>query len=89
MYITSVHTTKDHRMRTLTDEEKIEIDNKNTYLADKETLLNKYKSYASDLEYASDDVEEGLAKSKRANLAVKIKALSRKLEAIEELETLV
>ena len=80
---------KDHKMRTLTDEQQIEIDNKSQYLADKETLLKKYKSYASDLEYAIDDVEEGLVKNKRANLAVKIKYLSRKLDAIEELEALV
>jgi len=80
---------KDHKMRTLTDEQKIEIDNKSQYLADKETLLKKYKSYASDLEYASDNIEEDLVKSKRADLAVKIKYLSRKLDDIEELEAIV
>ena len=75
-------------MRTFTDEEKTEIENKTNYMTLKEKLLKEYKKYAEDLEYAIDDFEEGLIKSKREKLASDIKQLSHKLREIESLENL-
>lgn len=76
-------------MRTLTDEEKFQIENKAKYLTDKESLLKQYKALAVDLEYAADDIEEGTVKQKREKLAQKIKTLSDTLRNIESMENLV
>ena len=75
-------------MRTLTDEEKLEIENKSKYITEKETLLNKYKALAVDLEYAADDIEEDAVKRQREKLARKIKDLSNLLRDIESMEHL-
>ena len=73
-------------MHTYTDEEKIELENKEEYIATKAKLLKEYKSYKEDLEFADDDFEEGLIQNKRDKLSVKIKSLSAKLREIESLE---
>lgn len=73
-------------MHTYTDEEKIELENKEEYIATKVKLLKEYKSYEEDLEFADDDFEEGLIQNKRDKLSVKIKSLSEKLRQIESLE---
>ncbi len=73
-------------MRTLTDEQKTTLENKTKYLTLKNNLLKDYKSYADKLEYAIDDVEEGLIRAKREKLAKEIKALSETLREIESLE---
>ena len=75
-------------VRTLTDEEKLEIENKSKYITEKKTLLNKYKALAVDLEYAADDIEEDAVKRQREKLARKIKALSNLLRDIESMEHL-
>jgi hypothetical protein len=73
-------------MRTLTDEQKIEIENIEAYIEKKAELLKEYKSYAEKLEYADDEIEEGMAMQKREKLAVQIKALGAKIREIEALE---
>jgi len=73
-------------MHTYTDEEKIELENKEEYIATKVKLLKEYKSHEEDLEFADDDFEEGLIQNKRDKLSVKIKSLSAKLREIESLE---
>jgi hypothetical protein len=73
-------------MRTLTNEEKITLENKTKYLTLKNNLLKAYKAHAEELEYAIDDVEEGLIRAKREKLAKEIKALSETLREIESLE---
>jgi len=73
-------------MRTLTDEQKITLGNKKKYLTLKKNLLKNYHAYADELEYAIDDVEEGLIRAKREKLAKEIKALSDTLREIESLE---
>jgi hypothetical protein len=73
-------------MRTLTDEQKIEIENIEAYIEKKSELLKEYKSYAEKLEYADDEIEEGMAMQKREKLAVQIKALGAKIREIEALE---
>lgn len=73
-------------MRTLTDEQKTTLENKTKYLTLKNNLLKDYKSYADKLEYAIDDVEEGLIRAQREKLAKEIKALSETLREIESLE---
>ena len=75
-------------MRTLTDEEKLKIENKAKYITEKESLLKQYKALAIDLEYAVDDIEEGRVKQKREKLAQKIKVLSNTLRDIEAMESL-
>ncbi len=75
-------------MRTLTDEEKIEIENRPKYETLKSTLLKEYKSYQENLEYADDEFEEGLIMQKREKLAVQIRELGTKIRAINSLESL-
>jgi len=73
-------------MQTLTDEQKTEIENKETYMVEKAKLLKEYKSYAQNLEYADDEFEEDLIMQKREKLAVQIKVLGEKIREIESLE---
>jgi hypothetical protein len=73
-------------MRTLTDEQKIELENKAQYEALKEKLLKEYKSYAQNLEYADDEFEEDIINQKREKLSVQIKDLGAKLREIKTLE---
>ncbi len=73
-------------MSTLTDEEKITLGNKTKYLTLKNNLLKTYQALADELEYAIDDVEEGMIRSKRGKLAKEIKTLSETLREIEALE---
>ena len=73
-------------MRTLTDEEKTEVDNKNLYIAQKAKLLHTYKSYAEKLAYANNDFDKGFIVEKREKLAIKIKSLGAKIRAIETIE---
>ncbi len=73
-------------METLTDEQKTEIENKETYIEEKAALLREYKSYAENLEYADDEFEEDMIMQKREKLAVQIKSLGAKIREIESLE---
>ncbi len=73
-------------MRTLTDKQKILLENKAQYLTLKESLLKEYKSHAKALEYAEDTFEEGEILEKREKLARQIKELASKLREIENLE---
>ncbi len=70
------------------DIESIKVEDKEKYTAEKQTLLHTYKALADEIEYAMDDVEEGLIKNKRAKLAVKIKEISTILREIETMENL-
>ncbi len=76
-------------MTTLTDEQeqKTEIENKETYIEEKAALLKEYKSYEENLEFADDEFEESLIVDKRAKLAVQIKDLGTKIREIESLES--
>jgi len=74
-------------MRTLTEIEKREVDNKNLYIEQKARLLHTYKSYAQDLEYAANDYDKGFIVEKREKLALQIKSLGAKIREIETIET--
>ena len=74
-------------MRTFTDEQKIDIENREKYEALKEELLKEYKSYAENLEYADDEFEEDMINQKREKLAAQIKGIGVKLREIKALET--
>lgn len=74
-------------MRTLTDEQKLDIENKEKYEALKAQLLKEYKSYAENLEYADDEFEEDIINQKREKLAAQIKDLGARIRGIESLET--
>ncbi len=76
-------------MRTLNNEEKIELENKAQYIEDKAKLLAEYKSYEEDIAFANDEFEEELINDKRAKLATQIRDLGSKLKNIESLENLV
>ena len=73
-------------MTTLNDEQKTEMENKETYIEEKAALLKEYKSYAQNLEFADDEFEEDLILQKREKLAVQIKALGNKIRELESLE---
>jgi hypothetical protein len=75
-------------MRTLTDEQQIELENREKYEAQKEELLKEYKSYAQNLEYADDEFEEDLINQEREKLAEQIKSLGVKLREIKTMERL-
>jgi hypothetical protein len=45
----------------------------------KKELLRTYHNYKEDLDYAMDDIEEGLIRNKREKLAREIKTLSAKI----------
>ena len=53
----------------------------------KAALLNTYRTLKNDLEYAVDNVEEGLIKAKREKLARQIKSLSAKISELESEES--
>ncbi len=74
-------------MRTLTEEQNLEIEKKNDYIEEKATLLKEYKSYAENLEFSDDEFEEDIIMQKREKLAVQIKGLGAKIREIESLET--
>jgi hypothetical protein len=74
-------------MRTFTDEQKTDIENREKYEALKEELLKEYKSYAENLEYADDEFEEDMINQKREKLAAQIKGIGVKLREIKALET--
>jgi hypothetical protein len=76
-------------MRVLTDEEKLELENKTLYSDEKSKLLKVYKSYDEDLEYADDSFEEELILAKKATLSKEIKLLASKIKEIEKLEVYV
>ena len=73
-------------MKTLIDEEKTEIENKEAYIEEKAELLKEYKSYEQNLEFADDEFEEDLIMQKREKLTVQIKALGAKIREVESLE---
>ena len=73
-------------MRTLTEEQLEDIDNKQTYIEEKASLLKEYKSYEINIEYADDEFEEDMILQKREKLASKIKELGNKIREIESLE---
>ncbi len=73
-------------MRTLTDEEKTEVSNKDLYIEQKAKLLHTYKSYAEELAYADNDYDKGFIIEKREKLALKIKSLGAKIREIKTLE---
>ena len=70
-------------MKTLTDEQKIEIENKENYEILKEKLLKEFKTHTAELEYADDDFETSLINGKKNKLAKEIKTLAAKLRDIE------
>jgi len=74
-------------MTTLTDEQKTELENRETYIEEKAALLKEYKSYAENLEFADDEFEEDLIMQQREKLAVQIKSLGRKIREIESFKT--
>jgi len=74
-------------MKTLSEEQIIEIDNKEEYIEEKAELLKEYKSYEINLEFADDEFEESLIVDKRTKLAVQIKTLGTKIREIESLES--
>jgi len=74
-------------MQTLSEEQIIEIENKEKYIEEKAELLKEYKSYEQNLEFADDEFEESLILDKRDKLAVQIKALGAKIREIESLES--
>lgn len=74
-------------MNTLTEMEKHEIEQKQSLIEEKATLLKEYKSYEQNLEFAEDDFEKHLIEQKREELAVQIKALGNKIRSIEALES--
>jgi len=53
----------------------------------KAALLNTYRNLKEDLEYATDNVEEGLIKAKREKVAQQIKSLSAKISALDSEES--
>ena len=53
----------------------------------KAALLNTYRNLKEDLEYAVDNVEEGLIKAKREKLARQIKSLSAKISELNSEES--
>jgi len=74
-------------MKTLTDDQAMELENKHRYVALKAELLKEYKSYEGNLEFADDEFEENLILEKRNTLAVQIKSLGEKIRDIESFET--
>ena len=74
-------------MQTLSEEQIIEIENREKYIEEKAALLKEYKSYEQNLEFADDEFEESLILDKRDQLAVQIKALGAKIREIESLES--
>ena len=74
-------------MQTLSEEQIIEIENREKYIEEKAELLKEYKSYEHNLEFSDDEFEEGLIVDKRNKLAVQIKALGAKIRDIESLES--
>ena len=73
-------------MQTVSEEQNIEIENREKYIEEKAELLKEYKSYEENIEFADDEFEEGLILDKRNKLAVQIKALGEKIREIESLE---
>jgi len=73
-------------MKTLTDEQKEMMTKKPEYIELKAKLLQEYKSYQENLEYAEDEFEESMIEKKREKLATQIRALGEKLREIEALE---
>ena len=73
-------------MRTLTDEQEEMITKKPEYIELKTELLQEYKSYQENLEYADDEFEESMIEKKREKLAIQIRALGDKIREIEALE---
>ena len=74
-------------MKVLSEEQIIEIENREKYIEEKAELLKEYKSYAENLEYADDEFEEDMIMQKREKLAVQIKALGAKIREIKTLES--
>ncbi|MCD6212254.1 MAG: hypothetical protein J7J02_04640 [Sulfurovum sp.] len=74
-------------MKVLSEEQIIEIENREKYIEEKAELLKEYKSYAENLEYADDEFEEDMIMQKREKLAVQIKALGAKIREIKALES--
>ena len=63
--------------KSLTNEEQLAA-----YEKQKAKLLTAYHGLKVNLEYATDSVEEGLAKEKREKLSREIKALVAKIDAL-------
>lgn len=73
-------------MRTLTDDEKTEVANKDLYIKQKVKLLHSYKAYAVKLEYADNSVDKGFIIEEREKLAIEIKDLGNRIRNIETIE---
>jgi len=71
-----------------TEEQLAEIAKKEEYLSEKTKLVAQRKALLEELEFAENDMEEGLIQEKRDALATHIKALASRLRQIEEWETL-
>jgi len=72
----------------LTEEQLAEIAKKEDYISEKTMLVEQRKALLEELEFAENDMEEGLIVEQRDVLAVQIKALATKVRQIEEWETL-
>ena len=70
-------------MKTLTDEQKIEVENKENYETLKANLLKEYKSHDEELQYADNNFDEEIIVMKKEKLAKEIKILASKLRDIE------
>jgi hypothetical protein len=71
---------------TLTEEQRLKIEKKADYLAEKKALVTQRKALLEELEYAESDMEEGLILEKRDALAVQIKTLADTIRQIEAWE---
>lgn len=59
---------------------------KEALIAQKAKLLQEYKSYEKDLEFAANDYDKGLVITTREKLAVQIKALGAQIRQLEAAE---
>jgi hypothetical protein len=71
---------------TLAEEQRLKIEKKADYLAEKKALVTQRKALLEELEYAESDMEEGLILEKRDALAVQIKTLADTIRQIEAWE---
>jgi dimeric dUTPase (all-alpha-NTP-PPase superfamily) len=71
---------------TLTEEQRLEIEKKADYLAQKKRLVTQRKALLEELEHAESVMEEEMIIQKRDALAVKIKDLANSIRQIEAWE---
>jgi dimeric dUTPase (all-alpha-NTP-PPase superfamily) len=71
---------------TLTEEQRLEIEKRADYLAQKKRLVTQRKALLEELEHAESVMEEEMIIQKRDALAVKIKDLANSIRQIEAWE---